>query len=81
MVQHNNTFKIKDMRALFLGALGQVIIEDWNLCTNPCDILQEKDCIKEGIRNETLQHIVHNLQDNSDNLSQSELQDQFSWFF
>ena len=63
------------MRRLLLGALGQVIIEDWNLFANHCDRLQEKDFVKEGIRNETNQHIVINLQDNSDRLSESELQD------
>ena len=66
VAKRNNAFKIKDVRRLLLEALERVTIEDWSKCVNRCDRLQEEDFIKEGIRDEIIQRIVINLQDDSD---------------
>ena len=62
----NNTFKIKGVRRLFKEALCRVTMENQKDCALYCKYLQEEDFIKEGIRDEVIQHFMINLKDESD---------------
>ena len=58
-----------------LEALDWVNIDDQNQCINYWDRLQEEDFIKQSIRDEAIECIVMNLQNDSNSLSEGKLED------
>lgn len=62
----NKTFKIKDVRKLLHEALLNVTVDDWKKCVKHAEKLQEEDFAKSGIRDEAMERIVINLQEDSE---------------
>ncbi|GBL83126.1 hypothetical protein AVEN_165343-1 [Araneus ventricosus] len=70
----NKTFKIKDVRKLLDEALLNVTVEDWKKkCAKYAEKLQEEDFAKSGSRDDAIERIVINLQDDRESsFSESE---------
>lgn len=73
---HNKSFKIADVRKLLLEAIAKVTVEDWKKCVKHSETLQEEDFHKEVIREDIIEPIIINLQDDSDCSSDSENEDE-----
>ncbi|KAF0730134.1 DDE 3 domain-containing protein [Aphis craccivora] len=58
VAKNNTNFKFADVEKLLNDALDSVIVENWKKCTDHCYKLQEKDFIKERLRDEILTPII-----------------------
>lgn len=67
----NNTFKLADVERLLHAAIDSTTVEQWSNCVRHAEQLQEEDFHKQINRNQTLEPIVINIEDDSD--SDSEL--------
>lgn len=67
--EKNKTFKIRDVRKLTEDAISHVSVDNWRKCCEHAEKLQEDDFVKEGLRDEKMQSLIINLQDDSDSSS------------
>jgi len=68
----NSTYKISDVRTLLENAVKNISKEDWEKCVKHAEKLQEDDFVKEGLRDEIMERIIVNLEEESDTDTLSE---------
>lgn len=71
VADRNNSFKLADVEKLIHAAIDNTTVEQWSNCVRHAEQLQEDDFHKQINRDQILEQIVINLEDDSESDSES----------